>query len=232
MYPIRSLLMLSTVLVCLFGKAQELDGVVYRGVIENGDTMMQAILPPVRVDDVWIPKNRREEVKYDKLMRNVLKVYPYAEVTGKLMNEYAFDMAQISSEGDQKLYIKLAEIELRAEFEEELKDLTMSQGRVLLKLIDRETGETSYDLVKELRGDIHAFIWQGLAKLFGQDLKSTYDMEGEDRFIEHIVQRIERGELAVTERGPRTAKAQARLVRRKARLYRKHELHPEDSSMN
>ncbi|MFZ1333037.1 MAG: DUF4294 domain-containing protein, partial [Flavobacteriales bacterium] len=75
-------------------------------------------------------------------------------------------------------------------------------------------------------------IWQGLAKLFGQDLKSTYDMEGEDRFIEHIVQRIERGELAVTERGPRTAKAQARLVRRKARLYRKHELHPEDSSMN
>ncbi|MFZ1332376.1 MAG: DUF4294 domain-containing protein, partial [Flavobacteriales bacterium] len=145
MYPIRSLLMLSAVLVCLFGKAQELDGVVYRGVIENGDTMMQAILPPVRVDDVWIPKNRREEVKYDKLMRNVLKVYPYAEVTGKLMNEYAFDMAQISSEGDQKLYIKLAEIELRAEFEEELKDLTMSQGRVLLKLIDRETGETSYD---------------------------------------------------------------------------------------
>ena len=148
------------------------------------------------------------------------------------MNEYAFDMAQITSEGDQKLYIKLAEIELRAEFEEELKDLTMSQGRVLLKLIDRETGETSYDLVKELRGDFHAFIWQGLAKLFGQDLKSTYDMEGEDRFVEHIVQRIERGELAVTDRGPRTAKAQARLVRRKARLYRKHGLQPEDQSMN
>ncbi|HQZ43230.1 MAG TPA: hypothetical protein PK735_10110, partial [Flavobacteriales bacterium] len=65
----RSLLVLSALLVCLFGRAQELDGVVYRGIVENGDTMMQAILPPVLVDDVWIPKNKREEEKYDKLMR-------------------------------------------------------------------------------------------------------------------------------------------------------------------
>lgn len=229
---IRNFICTCSLFASLVGGAQELDGVVYQGIVENGDTMMQAILPAALVEDTWVAKDKRQAEQYDKLMRNVLKVYPYAEVTGKLMNEYSYDMARIDSESDQKLYIKLAEIELRAEFEEELKNLTMSQGRVLLKLIDRETGETSYDLVKELRGDFHAFIWQGLARLFGQDLKSKYDMEGEDRFIEHIVQRIERGELAVTEREPRTAKAQARLERRKARLFRKHGLHPDDSSMN
>lgn len=204
--------------------AQELDGIVYTGVYVNGDTMLQAVLPPAVVEARWTPKSRRQAEQYSRLMRNVIKVYPYARTTGQLLREYEHDLTLIGNEGDRELYVKLAEAELRAEYEAEVKDLTMSQGRVLLKLIDRETGSTSYDLVKQLRGAFQAFVWQGLAKVFGHDLKSTYDMEGEDRFVEHIVQRIERGELTVAERGARTAKAQARLEKRRARLYKRYGL--------
>jgi len=113
---------------------------------------------------------------------------------------------------------------LRAEFEEEVKDLTMSQGRVLIKLIDRETGKTSFDLVRQLRGSFTAFVWQGLARIFGQDLRSSYDPHGEDQMMELVVQRIERGELVAVPRAARTEKAQVRLEKRKARLYRKYGL--------
>lgn len=204
--------------------AQELDGIVYTGVYIDGDTMLQAVLPSAVVEAKWTPKSKRQAEQYTRLMRNVLKVYPYARTTGQLLREYEHDLLQIGDEGGRELYMKLAEAELRAEYEAEVKDLTMGQGRVLLKLIDRETGNTSYELVKQLRGSFQAFVWQGLARLFGHDLKSTYDMEGEDRFVEHIVQRIERGELAVVERGPRTAKAQARLEKRRARLYKRYGL--------
>ena len=102
----------------------------------------------------------------------------------------------------------------------------MSQGRVLIKLIDRQTGRTSFDLVERLRGAFTAYVWQGLARIFGQDLRSTYDPDGEDRMMELIVQRIERGELMVADRSARTAKAQARLEKRKARLYKRYGLPP------
>lgn len=226
-------LLLTTVLLATVpARAQELDGIVYSGVLVEGDTMLQAILPPALVEAKWTPKSKRQAEQYSKLMRNVLKVYPYAQTTGNLLREYEYDLGRIGAEGDRELYVKLAEAELRAEYEAEVKDLTMSQGRVLLKLIDRETGRSSFDLVKELKGAFNAFVWQGLAKIFGHDLKSTYDMEGEDRFIEHIVQRIERGELTVVERGPKTARAQARLERRKARLYKKYGLSAAATSLH
>lgn len=195
---------------------------VHRAVIIGGDTVPVIDLRPAVVETRWTARDRRQAERYDKLTRNVIKVYPYARLTGDLLREYEHDLARIAKDGDQELYIKLAEAELRAEFEAEVKDLTTSQGRVLVKLIDRETGKTSFELVKELRGSFTAFVWQGMARLFGQDLRSGYDREGEDRMMELIVQRIERGELAVAARAARTAKAQARLDKRKARLYRKY----------
>jgi hypothetical protein len=121
---------------------------------------------------------------------------------------------------------------LRAEFEAEVKDLTMSQGKVLVKLIDRETGRSSYSLVKDLKGSFQAAVWQGVARLFGQDLKATYDGDGEDIMIEVIVRRIESGELAVAGRTPRTDKAQARLEKRKARLYKRYGLEDREVSLH
>ena len=104
-------------------------------------------------------------------------------------------VAHISNERAKKKFIKKTEAELKDQFERDLKKLTVTQGRILIKLIDRETGSTSYALVKELRGGLQAFFWQGLARLFGSNLKSEYKADAEDQLIESIVQQIERGEL-------------------------------------
>ena len=199
--------------------------------VENGDTMPTILLPEQRVDGFTSPKARREAMRYDRMVRNVLKVYPYARVSAQLLQEYEHDLTAIHDGSDQDLYVKLAEAELRAEFEEELKDLTVSQGRVLIKLVDRETGHTSYELVKDLRGNFQAFVWQGLARIFGNNLKDEYDPLGDEAVIESIVQRIERGELVTAARGARTAKAQARLEKRRARLYKKYGLPLPETSM-
>ncbi len=200
------------------------DGRVLQALVVNGDTIPMVNLPETKVFAQWKPRDRRQAIKYDKLTRNVVRVYPYARMTRELLLEYERDLSRIERHHDQELYVKLAEAELRAEFEAEVKGLTMSQGRVLVKLIDRETGRSSYALVKDLKGSFNAVVWQGMARLFGQDLKATYDGDGEDLMIEVIVRRIENGELAVGKRPARTEKAQARLEKRKARLYKKYGL--------
>lgn len=81
------------------------------------------------------------------------------------------------------------------DFGTELKKLTITQGRILLKLIDRETGDTSYELLKELRGSISAVFWQTIARIFGSDLKSQYDPKGDDFLIERVVKLIETGQI-------------------------------------
>jgi len=192
--------------------------------VEGTDTVPLFLLPDHTVAGVMSAKARHQQARHDKLTRNVVKVYPYARITAKLLDEYERDLEQIQMERDKDLYVKLAEAELRAEFEEEVKDLTISQGRVLIKLIDRETGRTSYDLVKELKGGFQAWLWQGVATLFGNDLKDDYDAQGDDALIESVVRRIENGELATEPRAARTEKAQARLEKRKARLYKRYGL--------
>lgn len=204
-----------------------IEGTVHKAIVVDGDTLPVIDLWPTEVVDRWSARDRRQAERFDRLTRKVVKVYPYARITSDLLREYEHDLQAISRSGDQDLYVKLAEAELRAEFEADVRDMTTSEGRVLTKLIDRETGRTSYELVRELRGSFTAFIWQGMARVFGQDLKSTYDGAGEDQLMELIVQRIERGELTCAERAPRTAKAQARLEKRKIRLYRRYGIsHP------
>ncbi|MBK6837807.1 MAG: DUF4294 domain-containing protein [Bacteroidetes bacterium] len=87
------------------------------------------------------------------------------------------------------------EEQVRKDFEEQIKKLSINQGNVLIKLIDRETGKTSYELIKKLKGSLNAFFAQGLAKLFGHDLKDEFDPEGEDKTIEMIVKQIENGQI-------------------------------------
>lgn len=191
-------------------------------VVERGDTMLAYALPEVQVVARMSARVRRQAQRNDRITRYVQKVYPYAQITAKLLSEYEHDLANIGNERDKELYLKLAEAELRAEFEGDLKEMTATQGRILVKLIDRETGRTSYDLVKQLRGSFQAWMWQGMAKLFGQDLKGEYDPEGDDQLVESVVRRIQNGELATTPRTPRTDKAMARLEKRKARLQRRY----------
>jgi hypothetical protein len=138
--------------------------------------------------------------RYLKTEKKVLKVYPYAKAAGELMQGYEAEMKRLKTDRERKKYLEKAEEELIREFEGDIKNMTISEGLILIKLIDRETGDSSYDLIKELRGSFNAFVWQSLARLFGTNLKEEYDPVDEDRIIEDIVQRIENGELCVPER--------------------------------
>jgi len=168
---------------------------VLYGIIIDGDTLLLS-----SIDEVFIfPRrkfdSRRDYRRYRRLIRNVKKAYPYAKLAKEKLDEIEANLAKIKSEKEQKEYVKQVEKDLKDQYEEDLKKLTLTQGRILIKLIDRETGDTSYELVKELRGSLSAFFWQALARLFGSNLKSEFDAEGEDKLIDEIVILIEHGQL-------------------------------------
>ena len=163
--------------------------------IVNGDT-----IPSIRLPEVWIYaeysyKNRKIYEEWTRTKYNVKKVYPYAILAAAKLKEYNRILETLPNEKAKKAYIKTIEKELKAEFEEPLKNLTMTQGKILLKLIDRETGNTSFELVKDLRGGFQAFMWQGLARLFGSNMKAEYDPEGEDILIERAIKLVEAGQF-------------------------------------
>ncbi|MES2627966.1 MAG: DUF4294 domain-containing protein [Bacteroidota bacterium] len=161
--------------------------------VVDGDT-----IPYFGLSEVTIFANGSFDTKQlDYLTRCVMKAYPYAKITSETLAEMDVEMTKIRSKKDRKKYLDWAEDELKTAFAKDLKKLTYSQGRILIKLVNRETGKTSYELVRELKGGFSAFMWQGVAKLFGANLKSEFDPKKEDAMIEYIVQRIERGELPV-----------------------------------
>jgi hypothetical protein len=95
----------------------------------------------------------------------------------------------------RSVYIKAREKELMSKYQDELKALSVTQGQLLMKLMDREVNKTTYEIIKETRGTMQAFMWQQLARLFGSDLKIGYDGKGEDKMIERILILIENGQL-------------------------------------
>jgi hypothetical protein len=167
--------------------------------VVDGDTVYTADIDPVYVyattPPVTKPPTAKEIQKYQKLVRNVKRVYPYAVVANEKLIALNQKLSTLKTNKEKKKALDDAEKEIRAQFEEELKKLTVTQGKILIKLIDRETGNTSYALVKELRGSISAVFWQSLARLFGSSLKTKYDPTGEDKVIEDIVQKIKKGEI-------------------------------------
>lgn len=168
---------------------------VVRATVENGDTIYHSNLHYLSVVGERKFKSKGEARKYYRLQKKVLKVYPYAKMAGQKIEEYADELAAVDSERARKKFYKKIEKELKEEYEGELKKLTFTEGAILIKLIDRETGNTSYGLVQDMRGDVTAFFYQGMARIFGQNLKNKYDPDGEDREIELIVQQIEAGLL-------------------------------------
>ncbi len=161
--------------------------------IVNGDTIPSFNLPTIQVSSNRIKLSEREKRNFDKLQRNVKIVYPYAKLAGLKLREYNEILSKAPNDGERRKIMKKAEAELKAQFGDELKNLTFSQGHILIKLLYRETGSTSYALVQELRGKLVAFFYQTFARLFGYNLKDTYDPEGEDKPIEIIVNLIEKG---------------------------------------
>jgi hypothetical protein len=166
---------------------------VLKSNITNGDTIPVVNLEGIDVYSFRPFENKRDYRRHNRLVNNVKKVYPWAKLAGRKLIEYESILMNTSTEREKRKIMKKIENEIHAEYGGELKKLTISQGKILIKLVDRETGSSSYDLVKDFRGHFMAFFYQSFARIFGYNLKIKYDPEGEDRDIELIVKMIENG---------------------------------------
>jgi hypothetical protein len=161
----------------------------------EGETIPHRIIEEVIVFPERKFKNRRQARKYSRLIENIKKVYPYAKLAKYKLIEMNDYLLTLPTEKEQKRYIQSVEAELREEFEDDLRKLTLTQGRLLIKLINRETGDTTYFWIKELKGTFSAFFWQAVARIFRSNLKTEFDSTGEDRIINQIIIMIEAGSL-------------------------------------
>ena len=165
-------------------------------IIEDGDTIY---IDQIRASKVYskLPKMKgREWRKYYRLVHNFSKAYPYALVAKKLVLEADSTIAADKLKGvKREKYISKVQKELFEVFEGQMRNLTVTQGALIMKLIDREVGKSSYNLIKGYKSGITAGFWQGVAKMFGSDLKAPYDPEGEDKATDELVQIWEAGDF-------------------------------------
>ena len=160
------------------------------------------VLPEVEIKEITVVARPSRESskksvyrKYERLIFNLKKVYPYALMVRKKLDEVNSEIATLESEKSRKEYLKEFEKNIFGEYEDDIRNMTITQGRLLIKLIDRETQNTSYSLIRDYRGKFSAAFWQSIARIFGTNLKEEYDPFGEDAMIELILFEIESGRL-------------------------------------
>ena len=164
-------------------------------IVEGKDTIY---IDEIRASKVYarIPKQKGKDWrKYYRLVHNFSKAYPYALVARKLVAEADSTIAADKLKRLKKeKYVNAVQKELFEVFEGQMRKMTVSQGALLMKLIDREVGKSSYNIIKDYKNGMAAGFWQGIAKMFGTDLKKPYDPEGEDKQVEELVQIWEAGD--------------------------------------
>jgi hypothetical protein len=178
----------------------------------KNDTIQDRVylLQQVKRDGVTMPEIQIKEVtvvgkpsgvrktwirRYDRLVYNLKTVYPYALSVRSRLGQVNEELAGINDDRERRKYLKNVEKQVFGEYEDDIRDMTITQGRLLIKLIDRETQNTSYELIRLYRGGFSAAFWQGIARIFGTNLKDEYDPYGADVVIELILQDIETGRL-------------------------------------
>ena len=157
-------------------------------------------LPEIEIKEVTISGERKfftgfQLWKYERLVYNVKKAYPYSIIVRDKLKDVNAALEKLPDDKERKKYIKDIEKQVFKDYENDMKEMTVTQGMILIRLIDRETQNTSYDLIKEYRGKITAAFWQGIARLFGTNLKEEYDPVGDDFLIEMIIAEIDAGRL-------------------------------------
>lgn len=165
-------------------------------IVEGKDTIY---IDEIKASKVYsrLPKQKGKEWrKYYKLVHNFSKTYPYALAARRIVQRADKNIEDNNLKRLKRdRYIDAVQEELFEVFEEPLTNLTISQGALLMKLIDREIGKSSYMIIKDYKNGIAARFWQGVAKLFGSDLKKPYDPEGEDKKVEELVQIWDAGDF-------------------------------------
>ncbi|OJV36902.1 MAG: hypothetical protein BGO29_01820 [Bacteroidales bacterium 36-12] len=198
-----NILILSVLLVGFFNQLSAInikeekpaDGRRLAYLVEGNDTVFLAFLRDIYVFPKMKYKNKKQEEFYWRTVRDVKKALPYAKIVSTELIRVNTLLKEIEKDSDRNKYLAKYEKEIFKKYEPELRKFTLNQGRLLLKLIDRECNSTSYDLIKAYRGNVSAFFWQGIARLFGSNLKSEYDAKGNDNIVERVILLVEAGQL-------------------------------------
>ncbi len=168
----------------------------YTGMVQDGDEMIPSFMfADVYVFNKLVFKSQRKARKYYKIANNIKKVYPIAVEIQKTVNTTIAHLDSLETKKEKDEFIKRSEKELKAKYYPRLKKLTFSQGKLLIKLIDRQCDMTSYQLIKTYMGGFKAGFYNAFASLFGASLKKQYDPEGDDRLTERAILLIESGQM-------------------------------------
>jgi hypothetical protein len=165
---------------------------VYAFITPQGDTIPGSVLPSVQVFGKMSKQWKNYWADWTRLRNAVYVTYPYAKRAGFIMNEINAKLVNVTDRAKRKAIIKSREKELKKEFTDKLSNLSIYQGKVLMKLIYRETGNNCYEIIDEYKGFVSAAFWQGVALLFGSNLKQTYEAGGKDLDMEKIVKDVEK----------------------------------------
>ncbi len=163
--------------------------------IENGDTVWEYLLPTLWVYPPMKFKSERQRKAYNRLVYNVKKVLPIAQRVNRLIAETYEVLEMLPDERSKSEHIRAVEKDIKEQYTPEMKKLTYSQGKLLIKLVDRECNQNSYEIVKAFFGPAKAAFYQVFAWTFRASLKKEYKPETDDKLIERVVRQVETGQL-------------------------------------
>ncbi len=170
-------------------------GITVSNAFYDGDSITQVNFYTLRVYPPMVFKNTRQERAYYKLIRDVKRTLPLAKTINHIIIETYEYMQTLPPGKEREEHIKRVEKGLKAQYTPQMKKLTYAQGKLLIKLVDRECNQTSYELVKAFIGPFKAGVYQTFASIFGASLKKEYDPEGDDAMTERIILMVESGQL-------------------------------------
>jgi hypothetical protein len=165
---------------------------VHAFITPEGDTIPESVLPPVEVYAKLTGQWKNYWADWTRLRNAVYVTYPYAIAASRIMNQVNAQLSGVTDKKKRRLIIRSREKELKKEFTDQLVKLSVYQGKVLMKLINRQTGNNCYEIIEEYKGFFSAAFWQTIAFVFGSNLKQPYDPSGDDADMEKIVKDVEK----------------------------------------
>ena len=190
----------------------------YIEVEEKDKELLQNYLPDLEIN----ASNAAYVKKWNRTKFYVKSVYDYSRISSAMLISFEDTLSQLNTSRSRNKYLKKANKRLKKEFGDEIKNMSITRGTFLMKMIYRNTGLTAYDIIKKYRGGGTAFWFQALCLVNGQDLKKTYDPENEDLLIEKAIEMIESGKMNYFKRVPMTKEARKALKKKKKRKKRKN----------
>jgi benzoyl-CoA reductase/2-hydroxyglutaryl-CoA dehydratase subunit BcrC/BadD/HgdB len=168
------------------------DTLKLQAIVYQGDTIPMSVLSNIYVQSILTNSQKEALAKYNRLRNAVYVTYPYARKAGIILNDINKHLATITEKQERKKYIKSRDKELKKEFSTPITNLSVYQGKILMKLINRETGNNCYEIIKEYQGGLTARLYQTVAFFFDSNLKQPYNAQNDDLVIEKIVREVQR----------------------------------------